>query len=51
MILDYEGTSKVYGHYRDEIREVAPGLYLGLMYDRTTNPASLKMYFAFDADP
>jgi hypothetical protein len=49
MILDYEGTSKIYGNYRDEIREVAPGLYLGLMYDRTTCPVSLKMYFAFDA--
>jgi hypothetical protein len=51
MILDYEGTSRIYGNYRDEIREVAPGLYLGLMYDRTTSPVSLKMYFAFDARP
>ena len=51
MILDYEGTSKVYGNYRDEIRQVAPGLYLGLMYDRTTAPVSLKMYFTFDARP
>ena len=49
MILDYEGTSKVYGNYRDEIRQVAPGLYLGLMYDRTTAPPTLKTYFAFDA--
>ena len=51
MILDYEGTSKIYGNYRDEIRQVAPGLYLGLMYDRTTAPPTLKMYFAFDARP
>ena len=49
IILDYEGTSKIYGDYRDEIRQVAPGLYLGLMYDRTTAPPVLKMYFAFDA--
>ena len=49
MILDYRGTSRIYGNYRDEIREVAPGLYLGLMYDRTTAPASLKRYFAFDS--
>jgi hypothetical protein len=48
MILDYENTSKIYGNYRDEIRQVAPGLYLGLMYDRTTSPVSVKMYFAFD---
>jgi hypothetical protein len=51
MILDYEGTSKIYNNYRDEIRQVAPGLYLGLMYDRTTSPPAFKMYFAFDARP
>jgi hypothetical protein len=51
MILDYEGTSRIYGNYRDEIRQVAPGIYLGLMYDRTTSPVSLKMYFAFDDQP
>jgi hypothetical protein len=51
MILDYEGTSRIYNNYRDEIRQVAPGLYLGLMYDRTSAPPSLKMYFAFDANP
>ena len=51
MILDYEGTSRIYHNYRDEIRQVAPGLYLGLMYDRTKAPPSLKMYFAFDANP
>ena len=49
MILDYEGTSRIYGNYRDEIRQVAPGLYLGLMYDRTTSPPGFKMYFAFDS--
>jgi hypothetical protein len=51
MILDYEGTSRIYGSYRDEIRQIAPGLYLGLMYDRTTAPPTMKMYFAFDARP
>ena len=47
LILDYQNTSKIYGDYRDEIREVAPGVYLGLMHDRTTNPPGFKMYFAF----
>ena len=47
LILDYQATSKIYENYRDEIRMVAPGVYLGLMYDRTTSPATLKMYFAF----
>jgi len=51
MILDYEGTSRIYGDYRDEIRQIAPGLYLGLMYNRTKAPPTLKMYFAFDARP
>ncbi|WP_435015925.1 hypothetical protein TA3x_003482 [Tundrisphaera sp. TA3] len=51
MILDYEGTSRLYGNYRDEIRQVAPGLYLGLMYARTSPNPTLKMYFAFDARP
>lgn len=47
LILDYQGTSKVYGDYRDEIRQVAPGVYLGQMYDRTVSPPAFKMYFAF----
>lgn len=46
IILDYNRTSKVYERYRDELREVAPGLYLGLMFDRNVSPPKLKMYFA-----
>jgi hypothetical protein len=49
LILDYSQTSRIYANNRDEIRQVAPGLYLGLMYDRTTAPASLSMYFALEA--
>jgi hypothetical protein len=48
LIIDYSGTSLVYAHYRDEIREVAPGLYLGLMYTRTC-PPKLKTYFVLEA--
>jgi hypothetical protein len=48
LILDYQGTSRIYANYRDEIRQVGPGLYLGLMYDRTTQPPGLKMYFALE---
>ena len=50
LILDYEHTSKVYRKYRDEIRLVGPGLYLGLMHDRTTPDHRLKMYFAFETE-
>ena len=46
LILDYRRTSRVYGRYRDELREVAPGLLLGLMYDRTDR--SMTRYFALD---
>ncbi|MHB1556153.1 MAG: hypothetical protein ACYC61_01605 [Isosphaeraceae bacterium] len=49
LILDYSQTSRVYAGNRDEIRQVAPGLYLGLMYDRTTTPPRLSMYFALEA--
>jgi hypothetical protein len=49
LILDYSQTSRVYANNRDEIRQVAPGLYLGLMYDRTTAPPALQMYFALEA--
>jgi hypothetical protein len=48
LILDYAQTSRVYRNYRDEIREVAPGVYLGLMYDRTTHPVKLVRFFALE---
>ena len=46
LVLDYSQTSRIYAGNRDEIRQVAPGLFLGLMYDRTTAPPSLTLYFA-----
>ncbi|MHC5537228.1 hypothetical protein ACYOEI_03210 [Singulisphaera rosea] len=51
LILDYQDTSLLYASYRDEIREVAPGLFLGLMYSRTTPQPTFKMYFALEATP
>ncbi len=51
LVLDYSQTSRVYANNRDEIRQVAPGLFLGLMYDRTTSPPGLAMYFALEARP
>jgi hypothetical protein len=51
LVLDYQGTSLVYGRYRDEIREVAPGLYLGVMYARTQPSPTFTRYFAFEARP
>ncbi len=51
LVLDYSQTSLVYANNRDEIRQVAPGLFLGLMYDRTTAPPGLVMYFALESRP
>jgi hypothetical protein len=34
IVLDYSETSRICGWIRDEIREVRPGLYLGLVYGR-----------------
>jgi hypothetical protein len=51
LVLDYSRTSRVYAGNRDEIRQVAPGLFLGLMYDRTTAPPGLKLYFALETQP
>ena len=48
LILDYSQTSRVYARNRDEIRQIAPGLFLGLMYDRTTTPPRLSMSFALE---
>lgn len=52
LVLDYQGTSLVYGRYRDEIREVAPGLYLGVMFARSKKgPPTFSRYFAFETRP
>jgi hypothetical protein len=32
IVLDYSKTSLVAKHIRDEIRQIGPGLYLGLVY-------------------
>lgn len=47
LILDYS-RSKLWPEVRDEIREVSPGLYLGVMYKGKANP-EVKTFFALDA--
>lgn len=47
IVLDYSKTSRVAGWVRDEIREVAPGLYLGLVYVRSKR-APLRFSLRFD---
>jgi hypothetical protein len=48
IIMDYGGMSRVWADVRDEVREVAPGLYLGVMFLRREPQAKLKMFFALD---
>ena len=49
LVLDYKGSSLVYGRYRDEIRQVGPNLYLGVMHARTEPVPTFTRYFAFEA--
>ncbi len=51
LILDYSQTSRVYARNRDEIRQIGPGLFLGLMYARTEPQPTLRMYFVLEAQP
>lgn len=48
LVLDYRHTSHVYARYRDEIRQVGPGLYLGVMYERAEPCPRIKMFFALE---
>ncbi len=48
IVMDYRGMSHVWSDVRDEIREVAPGVYLGLMYRCKRGEARRKMFFALE---
>ena len=53
IVLDYSATSKVAGWIRDEIREVAPGLYLGIVWGvgRAFRGRRLVLRFALTFPP
>ncbi len=48
IIMDYGGMSHIWNDVRDEIREVAPGLYLGVMYRRKAGQPQRKMFFVLE---
>jgi hypothetical protein len=48
IVLDYSKTSRVAGWVRDEIREIAPGLYLGFVYARSRR-LPIRFSLAFDS--
>jgi hypothetical protein len=50
VVMDYRGMpGLLFRGARDEIREVAPGIYLGLMYKPRDAGPELAMFFALDA--
>lgn len=53
IVLDYSKSSKVAGWIRDEIREVAPGLYLGIVWGvgRVFGGHKLILRFALTMPP
>jgi hypothetical protein len=46
VVLDYSKTSFLARHVRDEIREVGPGLYLGLVYFKKDKILHFSLKFA-----
>lgn len=37
LVFDYRGLSMLFGNVRDEVREIEPGVYLGLTYLRQSD--------------
>lgn len=48
VIIDYSETSLAVGFIRDEIRQLKPGLYLGIAYIRTKPKPTFGLYFVLD---
>src|SRR5690349_17341155 len=48
VIFDYQDTSFVWRKYRDEVREVSPGVYLGIMHRLGCTGPTVATWFALD---
>jgi hypothetical protein len=48
VIFDYQDTSFVWRKYRDEVREVSPGVYLGCMHRLGCSGPTVATWFALD---
>lgn len=46
IVLDYRGRCGMWSDVRDEIREVCPGVYLGMMYRDTCTGPKRETFFA-----
>jgi len=52
ILMDYRGVSPiVWRDVRDELREVCPGLFVGIMYRCKHGQPTLKMFFALELTP
>jgi hypothetical protein len=49
VIMEYSPGTKFFANTHDELREIAPGLYLGPVYDRCPCP-KLRGYFALQLE-
>ena len=47
-VFDYADTSLVCKRYRDEVREVSPGVCLGIMHRRAKDGPKIATWFALD---
>jgi hypothetical protein len=50
LLFDYAPGTPLFGNMHDEVREIAPGLYLGPIYDRCPTP-KLRGYLALQMAP
>lgn len=50
VVIEYPPGTPLFANTRDELREVAPGLYLGPLYDRCPVP-TLRGWLALEAKP
>ena len=46
IVLDYSQTSLVAKHIRDEIRQIGPGMYLGIVYWDKTRTINFALQFS-----
>ena len=51
VVMDYSATLRVWADVRDEVREVAPGLYLGRMYRQKAGAPEFQIFFALQICP
>ena len=49
LVFDYYDSSLICKKYRDEVREVSPGIYLGCMHRREKDSVRIATWFALDA--